>query len=118
MFREDLFTGTVEGLTRHCEERSRQRGFTHRDIALVCEYGTPVADGYLLTRNDLAELLESPHGRHHADRLLGTAVIEQTGRLLTIFRSNKRWRRQATGRDQRGRRVLKAALSPRGRYAA
>ncbi|EGV20156.1 hypothetical protein ThimaDRAFT_0832 [Thiocapsa marina 5811] len=118
MVGNEIYDSSLTGLTRHCEERSRQRGFTNSDIALVCLYGTPVADGYLVTREDLPEMLESSIGRPRAERLLGAVVIEQTGKLVTIFRSNKTWRRQATGRDKGGRRNLKAYWNDLKRNAA
>lgn len=111
-------TPSLSAITRHCEDRSRQRGFKNADIALVYEFGSPVADGYLITRDDLHEMLTLPGGRQRAERLLGAAVIEQDGRLVTIFRSNKSWRRQATGRDQQRRRALKLSYATPAREAA
>lgn len=91
-------------VSRHAEERMRQRGFTNRDVELVCTYGTPIPDGYLVTRGDAKELATVPGERQRGERLLGAVVIEQEGVIVTVFRANKRWRGGLTGRGRRRRR--------------
>jgi hypothetical protein len=40
-------------LSRHAEERARQRGFRTSDFELVAHYGSPVHDGFILTPRDV-----------------------------------------------------------------
>ena len=82
-------------VTRHAAARMRQRGFTQQDVALVRSFGTPVGDGYLLTRNDVKYALgEAGKERQRLERLVGTALIELGDNMITVYRARKPvWRR-------------------------
>jgi hypothetical protein len=62
------------GLSRHAEERARQRGFLPSDFELVVHYGSPVHDGFILTARDAA-LAEASLRR----------VVERLRRLVNAF---------------------------------
>ena len=83
-------------VSRHAENRLRQRGFRPRDLDLVCCYGTPVLDGFLLTREDARELTTRPDLRQRVSRLVGTIVIAQGEAIVTVFRASKARRRSLT----------------------
>ena len=61
---------TPQKLTRHAMTRMSQRGYTLRDVELIRPFGSPVRDGYLVTRADIEALhqdLQAPDaGRGHA----------------------------------------------------
>lgn len=87
-------TPFIESLrvSKHAQERTQQRGFTNHDVELMCRYGTPVADGILMTRDAVRELAFLPSERQRVERLLGAMAIVQESTLVTVFRTSKKWR--------------------------
>jgi len=82
-------------VTHHAAARMRQRGFTQQDVALVRSFGTPVGDGYLLTRNDVKYALgDAREDRQRLERLVGTALIELGGNMITVYRARNMVRRR------------------------
>lgn len=79
-------------VSRHAHERTRQRGFTQRDVELMCRYGTPVGDGILMTRDVVRELACLPDERQRVERLLGAVAIVQANTIVTVFRTSRKWR--------------------------
>lgn len=83
----------------HANARMRQRGYTNHDIALVREYGTPVNDGYVMTRNDIRfAMAESRNGHQRLERLAGTALIEKGRTLVTVYRASRLRQRRLLAR--------------------
>lgn len=87
-------THFIESLSvsKHAQERTRQRGFTNHDVELMCRYGTPVGDGILMTRDAVRELAWLPSERQRVERLLGAVAIVQASTIVTVFRTSKKWR--------------------------
>mgnify|MGYP001547144990 CR=1 FL=1 len=82
-------------ITHHAAARMRQRGYTQQDIALVRSFGTPVGDGYLLTRKDVKYALgDAREDRQRLERLIGTALIELEGNMITVYRARNLVRRR------------------------
>lgn len=90
-------------LSNHAQERMRQRGISNADVDLVRAFGTPVDDGYIVTRKDV-ECLEQEVHVQRLERLVDTAVIEQEGTIVTVYRASKQRRRRLLGHDGRCRR--------------
>jgi len=78
-------------LTCHAEARMSQRGYSRHDMELVRLFGTPVQDGYLVTRADIDALSRD---LQRLERIKGTFLVEQNGTDITVYRpAKKRWRR-------------------------
>jgi len=81
-------------LTQHAQTRMRQRGFSNHDIALVRSYGTPVRDGFLLTRKDVTRSRsEAGNDIQRLDHLTDTLVVEIEGAVRSVYRAGKRKQR-------------------------
>jgi len=81
-------------LTQHAQARMRQRGYCHHDIQLVRLYGTPVRDGFLLTRKDVEHSRrEAGNDVQRLAQLADTLVIEIEGVVCTVYRAGKRKQR-------------------------
>jgi hypothetical protein len=92
-------------MSAHIQQRLRQRGVKHEDLALVCGVGEPFSDGYLMTKRAVTEEI----GRLKAEiqrleKLKGLMVIEQQRTLVTVYRpSRTRSRRLLRHGRTRGR---------------
>ena len=81
-------------LTTHAQARMRQRGYCHHDIRLVRLYGTPVRDGFLLTRKDVEHSRsEAGNDVQRLAQLADTLVVEIEGAVRTVYRAGKRKQR-------------------------
>ncbi len=85
-------------LTHHVEVRRSQRGYSKHDLELACLYGTPVQDGYLVTRADVATLAKD---LQRLERIVGTLLVEQDGAAVTVYRPGKKRRRRVMYQDHR-----------------
>ena len=91
----ELLNDTKPNITQHAAARMRQRGYSQHDVALVRSFGTPVRDGYLLTRKDVKYALgDVRRDRQRLERLIGTALIELGGNMITVYRARKLVRRR------------------------
>jgi len=91
----DIHYGTNTKFTRHAGIRMRQRGYTRQDISLVRSFGTPVNDGYVLTREDVKfAQADAGENRQSLERLIGTALIEIEGSMITVYHARKETRRR------------------------
>lgn len=88
-------------VSKHAQERKQQRGFTNHDVELVCRYGIPVTDGYLMTRHAVREAATLPGERQRAERLLGAVAIVQESVIVTVFRASKKWRTSIIHKSRR-----------------
>ncbi len=85
-------------LTHHAEVRMSQRGYSTHDLDLVRLFGTPVQDGYLLTRADVEALAKD---LQRLERIEGTLLVEQDGTTVTVYRAGKKRRRRVMYQDHR-----------------
>ena len=78
-------------LTQHAQARMRQRGFSNHDIHWFVAYGTPVRDGFLLTRKDVTRSRsEAGNDVQRLDHLIGTFVVAIEGMVCSVYRAGKR----------------------------
>ena len=75
--------------TQHVETRLRQRGMREADLSFIYEYGSEVANGYMITERDAGELerrarlfIETAH------RLKGKRLVADGNVAITVFHSN------------------------------
>ena len=82
-------------MTRHAETRIRQRGIDQEDVNLIIEFGTRTNEGYVLLKKDVQKI-EKLTKKLVQDlyRRVNTAVIEQGGMILSIYRLGKSKRRK------------------------
>lgn len=85
-------------LSSHTIVRMSQRGYLRHDLELIRLFGTPVQDGYLITRKDIMMLSRD---LQRLERIEGTFLVEQEGTLVTIYRPNKNKRRKLKSNDSR-----------------
>ena len=85
-------------LTHHAEVRMSQRGYSKHDLELVRLFGTPVQDGYLVTRADVETLSQD---LQRLERIEGTFLVEQAGAAVTVYRPGKKRRRRVMYQDHR-----------------
>jgi len=78
-------------LTRHAEERMAQRGYRPRDLELIRSFGSPVQEGYLVTRADVEALARD---LQRLECMLGTLLVESDGNAITVYRPSKLRRRR------------------------
>jgi len=75
------------GLSHHAEVRARRRGFRHRDLDLVVEFGTPVREGFVLTGRDVqafeAAVKQTLRSLRH---LQGTFVVVAEDKVASVYR--------------------------------
>lgn len=77
-------------LTQHAAARIRQRGLCRQDLELVIAHGEPVDDGYVMSREVIkARKCELVAEMKRLERLNGIVVIDQGGRIVTIYRADK-----------------------------
>ncbi len=81
-----------QNLTRHAEERMAQRGYRLRDLELIRLFGSPVQEGYLVTRADVDALARD---LQRLERMQGTLLVERSGNAITVYRPSKQRRRSA-----------------------
>lgn len=89
-------------LTQHVVARAQQRGVKESDLPLVCEFGTEVSGGYLMTKKDI-EAAERWF-RQELDRLskLQDVFVAADGDdLITTFRATKVQRRDRLKKRKR-----------------
>ena len=82
-------------LTRHVEQRLRQRGLRECDLEFVLRHGSHLGDAVVLTNKD-AEAAIAEHRREIArlGRLRGTAVFTKESAVVTVFRPSDAQLRQ------------------------
>ncbi len=77
--------------TRHAEVRAAQRGYAGSDFKTVIDYGTETKSGYLLTRQDAAQLIsELKQVIADIERLAGTHIVAIQGKIITGYHTNKK----------------------------
>lgn len=87
-----------QNLSFHAEVRMSQRGYSKHDIELVRLFGTPVQDGYMVTRADVEALFRD---LQRLERIEGTFLAEQGGAAVTVYRPGKKRRRRIMKQDHR-----------------
>ena len=85
-------------LSHHIVVRMSQRSYLMHDLDLIRLFGTPVQDGYLITRNDIQMLSKD---LRRLERIEGTLLVEQKGTLVTVYRLSKKRRRKLQYNDSR-----------------
>tara|TARA_R110002110_G_scaffold85816_4_gene223697 strand:+ start:31768 stop:32055 length:288 start_codon:yes stop_codon:yes gene_type:complete len=83
-------------LKKHGAVRAQQRGFCHREIELVCAYGTEIPDHhcdvYFLRKKDIYDALGDLNV--HDQRLLreskGSTVVLDGCEVITVYRASRR----------------------------
>lgn len=78
-------------MTKHAAARIRQRGLTERDVSLIRASGESVDDGFLMTNRAIdlqVQVLRREITR--IEKLRGVAVIEGAGKVITVYRADKR----------------------------
>lgn len=94
---------TALALTRHAEARIRQRGLRERDLALVLEAATPLAqDAWLLTAADAErEISRRKREIEQLQRLRGCKVVISGNAIVTVCHMRPAAQRRAlrSGRD-------------------
>lgn len=88
----------TQQLTQHAESRMSQRGYKKHDLELIRLFGTPVQEGYLLTRSDVKTLTKD---LQRLERMEGTLLVEQSGKTITMYRPTKKRRRRVMYQDGR-----------------
>ena len=91
---------TPPKLTRHAMTRMSQRGYTLRDVELIRLFGSPVRDGYLVTRADIDALHQD---LQRLMRVEGTLLVEAEGTTVTVYRPGRKRRRRQQYQDCRQR---------------
>ena len=82
-------------LSRHGEARAQQRGYRHRDVGLIIEYGTPTHEGYILRRKDVNEVeREIKRLLDRLHHLAGSAAFIGDDTIRTVFRPRKAQRQR------------------------
>ena len=86
-------------LTMHAKNRLQQRGLSARQVELVMAYGTPVEDGYVMTRRAMdRRIAELKHEMKLIERLCNVNVVDINGTIATAYRvSDRRIRRMLVG---------------------
>lgn len=94
---------TALALTRHAEARIRQRGLRERDLALVLEASTPLAqDAWLLTAADAErEISRRKREIEQLQRLRGCKVVISGNAIVTVYHMRPAAQRRAlrSGRE-------------------
>jgi hypothetical protein len=90
--------GRVRGdfdLSRHAEDRARQRGYRESDIELIVDFGTPVHDGYMVTPRDV-EAFEAwaKQTAVRMRKLSGSFVSVDQSTITSVYRPAKPKRRR------------------------
>ena len=82
-------------VSKHAQLRLSQRGMSLADAHLIIEFGSEAADGYLITRRDVAELQrETKWLLHRVARLESKLIVVRDGALITAFHSTKSQQRR------------------------
>lgn len=91
-------------LTRHAEQRLRQRGYRTDDVELVLDLGTPTGNAVLLTNQDVeTEIAECRHRIARLERLRGTAIILGEEKVVSVYKPRRiKARRMLRSRNGRG----------------
>jgi hypothetical protein len=92
-------------LTHHAEARIRQRGLRERDVALVLDAATPLADdAWLLTASDAdREIAIRKREIEQLQRLRGCKVVVAGDAIVTVCHTRPAARRQALRRGRETR---------------
>ena len=82
-------------ISRHAQERIRQRGYRERDPDAIVEHGTPTGDGFVLTARDVARrVTELKREITVLLRLKGSFVAIAGGTVKSVYRPDRRRRRR------------------------
>lgn len=78
-------------LSRHAQQRLRQRGLKESDVARLQRFGEEVEEGYLMTDRSLeASIAALKSEIQRLERLRGLALIERGNTLVTMYRADRR----------------------------
>ena len=78
-------------MTRHADQRMRQRGLSAEDIELVYRFGTQTAAGILLRRKDVANFERCiKRTISRLERLEGTLVVNDGDVIMTSYHTTTR----------------------------
>ena len=81
---------TIE-LTRHVQDRVRQRGYRETDLEFIFEHGTEMGDCVVLTSRDVEiERMKLKKSLEKLDRLKGSAIVVDGNHVLTVYRPARR----------------------------
>jgi len=96
---------TALALTRHAEARIRQRGLRERDVALVLDAATPLADeAWLLTAADADRAIAIRKREiEQLQRLRGCKVVVSGDAVVTVCHTRPAIRRRALRRGRETR---------------
>jgi len=101
-------------LTRHAEQRLRQRGLRECDLEFVLRHGSHLGDAVVLTNKDAeAAIAERRREIARLTRLRGTAVFTKESAVVTVFRPSDAQLRQMRHCNQPMRRVRRHAQARR-----
>jgi hypothetical protein len=91
-------SGRVGGdfdLSRHAEDRARQRGYRKSDIELIVDFGTTVHDGYVMTPKDVAAFEAwAKQTVVRLQKLSGSFVSVDQSTITSVYRPAKPKRRR------------------------
>ena len=88
-------------LTSHAEKRLQQRGMRIADVKLIMQYGTEVADGYLLRRKDVAKAMSNlKKVMTRLEHLEGRVVIEEDQHVITAYKTCRKKQRRLLSKTQ------------------
>jgi len=77
-------------LTRHAQQRIRQRGRKESEVDFLLAHGTECRDGVLFTNTDCARLIEDARRKIAlASKLTGTFIACEGAAVKTVFRASK-----------------------------
>jgi hypothetical protein len=86
-------------LTMHAKNRLQQRGLSARQVELVMAHGTPVEDGYVMTKIAATDrITELKREMKDLERLKNVAVIDLKGVVVTVYRVSDRRIRRMTAK--------------------
>jgi hypothetical protein len=85
----------VTQVSFHAQQRLRQRGFRESDLDRMRRYWEVFDDGFLMSNRSIDEHIKELKSEiQHLERLKNTVLIEQDNTVVTVYRSDRRRRRQ------------------------
>lgn len=93
---KDVRPASLLVFSKHAARRVRQRGLRDRDVELVLDHGTPVAeDGVVLLNQDAErEIARRKQEIQALERLRGCKVVVADGRVITCYHTSNRQQRR------------------------
>ncbi len=82
--------------TYHANQRASQRGFTSIEIEIILDFADTIDEGYLMSDKSIDKACRTLKKEHRCkelqclDHLRNVALIEESGKIITIYRADKR----------------------------